>query len=280
MMNTVALNARGGPFDLFGATSLDYKKYVLKRGKHPWFPWHDDITWSSDVDRLTLPTGKIVLPLDVPHSIMELLRKRLKTNPDKFMVEVGFTVEDDKEAIAAHKNWYDGEIGQAEKSRDKRKARQKHDKNVRENAGTWTQPATMLMPEIGTILRIETDWTFDLHNEHRNMTLVELIGKEYKDNYYWERDGKKAPGPWQVTICKGALLTVDRLYVRKGDDDFSSLTFVLRADGKPTVSCDGTCRDCSSGFKQFGVSRMIRFWAKLADVNKMVVSAMEETVKK
>ena len=82
-------------------------------------------------------------------------------------------------------------------------------------------------------------------------------------------------------IRKGALLTTDRIYIRKGAEDFSSLTFILRSDGNPVVSYNGKEFDCAGkkGFKQFGVSGVVRFWAKLADVNNMTVSFMLETTK-
>lgn len=51
-----------------------------------------------------------------------------------------------------------------------------------------------------------------------------------------------------VTWPKGTVLKIDRIYIRKGLEDFSSLTFTTKPEG---------------------MKKQVRFWAKLADVNKI-----------
>jgi hypothetical protein len=277
-MITVILNAKGETLCLSGATVLNYEAYVVSRGKVPGWGF-TEIKWRPEVVRLKLPEGGVILPLDYPRSIVVELTKRLKSNPVKFMAEVGFLVEDSKDAkgeFIAHWNY---EIGPAEKAYEKRMARKRIDGEVKGDTGMWMAPCHMMIPEIGTVLRLEEDWTFQLHSEYRNKKVIDLVGKEFKWDWTWEKEGRKAPGPWEVTIRKGALLTVDRLYVRKGADDYSSLTFILRQDGKPTLAFGGKEIECKGGFKHFGVSGVARFWAKLEDVNRMVVSGLVGTVK-
>jgi len=55
----------------------------------------------------------------------------------------------------------------------------------------------------------------------------------------------------QVTIAKGSVLSIDRIYIRKGGSDWSSLTFFLKES--PTYQ-----------FK-----KKPRFWTKLSECNKI-----------
>lgn len=126
----------------------------------------------------------------------------------------------------------------------------------------------LFIPQIGTPLRLENDWTFMLFCEDRNAVLWRalspndpkptgqhydwLIGDEcHVDNDY-SRELKHLP----VTLPAGTLLTVDRLYIRKGGDAFSnfdSITFNINETTHPTL------KDL----------KRKRFWAKLSDVNTM-----------
>jgi hypothetical protein len=279
-MITVILNAKGEMLSLTGATVLNYESFVEYRGKIPGWPF-PEIRWRPESTRLKLPDGKLVVPLspNYPLSIQRELVARLKRNPVLFLEEVGFLVDDSKDARGQHFAYWRLDVVSAEKSHAKRLARRKVDGEVKGDTGTWMAPCHMMIPEIGTVLRLEEDWTFQLHSEYRNEKVIALVGKEFKEDWTWEREGRKAPGPWEVTIRKGALLTVDRLYVRKGADDYSSLTFILRQDGKPTLAFGGKEIECKGGFKHFGVSGVARFWAKLEDVNRMVVSGLVGTVK-
>ena len=64
-----------------------------------------------------------------------------------------------------------------------------------------------------------------------------------------------------VTIPAGAELTVDRVYIRKGAKDYSSLSFFL-TDATPFG--DRLAPVTARGFK-----RAHRFWAKLSDCRAM-----------
>lgn len=104
------------------------------------------------------------------------------------------------------------------------------------------------IPDIGDNLTLMSDWTFTLHEERRNFYLWKLFtGKDFK----WRGKEKL-----EVTLSKGTELIVDRVYIRNGAKDFSSLTFrIAKTDNKDLLKK--------------------RFWAKLADCNEMEISDIE-----
>lgn len=57
-----------------------------------------------------------------------------------------------------------------------------------------------------------------------------------------------------ISLPKGTELKIDRIYIRKGKDDYSSVTFYIE--------------DCPD--KTFVPKKKIRFWAKLSDVNTIM----------
>lgn len=63
----------------------------------------------------------------------------------------------------------------------------------------------------------------------------------------------------------GSNLGVDRIYIRKGGEDYSSITFNLHKGGVIVV-------------KGNEVKAQGRFWAKLGDVNKMKVRIDTQTL--
>jgi hypothetical protein len=141
------------------------------------------------------------------------------------------------------------------------------------------------IPDIGDIITLESEWTFMLHPEARNNRLAKFYGFEHTSHgeQYWstvegmnamhviyescklDKVGKlfdyskyqtmivsyikcnpdKINGAFKVTLPAKTELGVDRVYIRKGARDFSSLSFIIK-NGK---------------FKG------ARFWAKLQDVN-------------
>lgn len=124
----------------------------------------------------------------------------------------------------------------------------------------------IFIPELGTILTLAEDWTFKVVNENRNTSLAKLQG--VKGDYYYPWGTREVPAddllddrynyspgprrrpvdPGNYTIAAGTSLEVDRIYIRKGAADFSSVTFKGRVGGK-----------------------LIRFFAKLDDVNRMEI---------
>lgn len=112
----------------------------------------------------------------------------------------------------------------------------------------------MYIPEIGNVIKLEKDWKFTLYCEYRNEKLFEAI---FKEKYNYRADGQDI----EVTLPKGATLTIDRIYIRQGLSNYSSLSFYLDC---PAIS-----------------SKRLRFWAKLIDVNNIMFSieSKEEPLK-
>jgi len=125
----------------------------------------------------------------------------------------------------------------------------------------------LFVPPLKTKLRLSSPWSFDLHHEHRNEKLFAALGLTYVDWREWQRQYRERTGerwtntrppPEQVRLPRGTVLVVDRICIRNGAEDFDSITFRIaecpkaKFKGKP------------------------RFWAKLADCNRMNVVVMEE----
>ncbi|RQT26119.1 hypothetical protein [Burkholderia contaminans] len=146
----------------------------------------------------------------------------------------------------------------------------------------------LCIPRLGADLVLASDWSFRLFNEYRNTTLQQAIGltnpfgglihdfwgatpaerfAALEKSQWREADGSLSTvkerkernfnGELQhpVTIPAGALLTVDRIFIRKGAADYDSVTFWLKASKVP-VAINGR-----------QVKKSVRFWAKLDDVN-------------
>lgn len=147
----------------------------------------------------------------------------------------------------------------------------------------------MFIPEIGTRLTLEDAWTFTLHREHRNETIwdklraadpapFERMDVEVRNAYdlldeYRNRPISRDPATRErneeqfraqiaylsdiekidVTLPAGTEITIDRIYIRKGISDYSSVTFNLNKTDHPVLDVKGRKR----------------FWAKLDDVNRI-----------
>jgi hypothetical protein len=171
-------------------------------------------------------------------------------------------------------------------------------------------PTTLHIPEIGDRITLAEDWTFLLHQEYRNQSLWDIMSGD-EDPAIVELARRKtaaveemseimrrgtstgnlfattleahtnlreedrprleelrselmevnmAEASIAVTLPAGTELAVDRIYIRKGASDFSSLSFNLVATPDPRISA-------ARGRK--------RFWAKLADCNRIVMEAPE-----
>jgi len=130
----------------------------------------------------------------------------------------------------------------------------------------------LYIPEISDELRLTADWTFDLYNEDRNSSLMEKVGDQRKVTGNWSKDFQPIP----CTIPAGAILKVDRIYIRKGNKEYSSITFHWKGEALPAKMEE----IFSYGYLTNGkptptgefmkIPRIpIRFWAKLSDVNNI-----------
>lgn len=117
----------------------------------------------------------------------------------------------------------------------------------------------LYVPRIGDCIRLTDDWTFDLYNEHRNSTLMEFVGDAR--SLAWH-----AHTSIPCTIQAGEILKVDRIYIRKGQSEFDSMTFYWM--GQKTKGGEKPAWYNSNIIRKTP-SRAIRFWVKLDDANKI-----------
>jgi hypothetical protein len=124
----------------------------------------------------------------------------------------------------------------------------------------------LYIPSVGDSILLTSDWQFDLYNEDRNHSLMELFNdKRLIANRWGSRvDMDSIP----CTIPSGSVLKVDRIYIRKGQGDFDSITFFWVGNSVPAKVVHET--DWSGAPVTRRVSKkQIRFWVKLPCANKI-----------
>jgi hypothetical protein len=111
----------------------------------------------------------------------------------------------------------------------------------------------IFIPSIGTVLTLEKPWTFSIYAEKRNNRFIdELRGcgvnipQEKRSDTWWYGSG--ATLLCDVSLPTGTTLTVNRIYIRQGNKEFDSVSFMVKT--------------IVNGIKIKG-----RFWVKLSDVN-------------
>lgn len=105
----------------------------------------------------------------------------------------------------------------------------------------------LFIPKLGTKLRLTEQWTFEMYCEDRNQKLWDLFGAVPMASIPWQaRRGNHCT----VTLQPGDVLTVDRIFIRKGAESYNSVTFKGR-------------------IKVGGVFHPVRFWVPLADANNI-----------
>ncbi len=142
------------------------------------------------------------------------------------------------------------------------------------------------IPSIGDKLKLKKNWSFTVWSERRNESLgraLGLFGVINPDNTSWRVPHwtGQASAPYMKTLplgqqflnnyiggdviasgeCilpKGTVLTVDRLYIRKGGQDFDSLSFLIHYS-----------HDLKFVKTDRPFVKNIRFWAKLDDCNNI-----------
>jgi hypothetical protein len=122
------------------------------------------------------------------------------------------------------------------------------------------------IPTIKKVIVLSADWNFTLYSENRNWPLGIVLGlydrnagwrvnwKNPVTNLFDERD-YHTMYTYPVTIPAGSLLRVERIYIRNGNTEFDSVTFIIQ----------------DSPNKAFLKKR---FWAKLDDVNNIEYSSI------
>ncbi len=121
----------------------------------------------------------------------------------------------------------------------------------------------LFIPEIGDQLHLSKDWWFETVCEHRNISLFDAFDipqekrtDKIKVNTYY----RYVPKLGDFLIPAGTVLKVDRVYIRKGMEDFSSITFVIvSAPDKRSVKK----KDGGEALKA------VRFWVRLQETRNI-----------
>lgn len=150
----------------------------------------------------------------------------------------------------------------------------------------------MFIPEIGTTFALKADWSFLLIGDARNKSVrdaylaprpdlaqdlqekCKAVEQKYEDLLRSQRrltleqlDARYAEArvarAFPFTLPAGTILKVDRLYIRKGASDFSSVTFFIEETGHPDLQPQGKSK------------KRKRFFAPLPDVNTIEFDLVE-----
>lgn len=119
----------------------------------------------------------------------------------------------------------------------------------------------LFIPPLGTRLRLLETWQFPLHAEYRNSDVWDVLAGVERKYVYGE-----PPPVAQCELPATTVLVVDRIYIRKGQTGFDSLTF--RVDYCPNKAI---LPKSKGGTLQY---RQARFWVKLEDANKLNVETV------
>jgi hypothetical protein len=125
------------------------------------------------------------------------------------------------------------------------------------------------IPTIGSDLILAEPWAFMLFHERRNRRLLETLSFNYGqgteiDTGYTGWNGNRIKDiASEVVLPTGTRLKVARIYIKNGTGNYDSVTFTMKRGNYP-------------GDKKKGG----RFWAKLNDVNRIICTWDEETVKR
>lgn len=131
----------------------------------------------------------------------------------------------------------------------------------------------LYIPEIGDIITLSKEWVFDLYNEERNETLMKHLGDTRDIRLSWDNRQLNAV---KHAIPPGVKLKIDRVYIRKGQGDYSSVTFLwvgARIPGYTEIIPAEPPSKGFSGRREYVTkypAKPVRFWAKLSDVNNIV----------
>ena len=125
----------------------------------------------------------------------------------------------------------------------------------------------LYIPSIGDQIELTKEFLFPLHQERRNWKFINQLPEKVRDEFnrkidsiierrinkeidYSEAYNLQQNVTVEERLPAGAILTVDRIYVRKGMAAFDSITFNVPKKQNPG--------------DLYG-----RFWMKLADANRI-----------
>lgn len=120
------------------------------------------------------------------------------------------------------------------------------------------------VPTIGDKIYLSNAWTFKLYAEYRNFSLMEVLGDNLPGAEPVPTAGsysRKARLAGYATLPAGTCLRVDRIFIRGKARAYDSITFYIA--NSPNKKLANKKNGGTSG-------RLIRFWVKLEDANRIV----------
>jgi hypothetical protein len=79
----------------------------------------------------------------------------------------------------------------------------------------------VFIPALKTALKLTEDWKFIVFHEYRNRFFLASIAV----NYLFAAPGEEAE---IVTLPKDTIILLDRIYIRKGGEEYNSVTFRIK----------------------------------------------------
>lgn len=89
------------------------------------------------------------------------------------------------------------------------------------------------IPELGTKIKNPDDWTFSVIVDHRNMCLFEAENVPFPTKWTDPTFQKHA---FNKTLPKDSIFQIDRIYVRKGAEEWSSVSLFILETTDPKFS--------------------------------------------
>lgn len=106
----------------------------------------------------------------------------------------------------------------------------------------------IFFPTIGTKLNLNAEWKFRLYQEYRNRGLVAALKIT---DFIIDGAGYYRQQYQTVTLSPGTILRIDRVYIRQGQSEFDSITFII----------------VETPMQELKGKKRLRFWAKIKDIN-------------
>jgi hypothetical protein len=114
----------------------------------------------------------------------------------------------------------------------------------------------LYIPKLKTKIELIKDWNFTLHKEYRNDTFYKRINNVDDWQAY-----HALPDTTNVTLKEGSILSVERVYIRSGQSNYDSVTFVLLDSPQRELVTQPKAKP--------------RFWVKLDDANNVEFKLFE-----
>src|SRR3990167_4414557 len=95
------------------------------------------------------------------------------------------------------------------------------------NVGHMDSKMKMYIPNLGDSIILSREWMFTLHEEYRNFDFCNRVANKMEDRTrkYVMTNSKLL----RVRLPADTELVIDRIYIRKGSEDFNSVTFRIKS---------------------------------------------------